>query len=129
MEGVWWPLPLKVNIKKRRYFDSGSFRHMIGNKDLLIDLRPCNLKFVTFGEGVMGVVLGSGIPKASCMPKLENVLLVEGLKANLISISQLRYHNLFVKFIKNKCLVVDSSNTCVIEEERSSYNFYLLTCL
>ena len=84
---------------------------------------------MTFGDGVKGVVLGSGILKVSCMPKLENVLLVERLKANLISISQLCYHNLFVKFIKNKCLVVDNSNTCVVEGERSSNNFYLLTCL
>ena len=61
------------------------------------------------------------------MPKLENDLLVDELKANLISISQLCDHDLFVKFTKNKCSVVDNSNTCVTEGERSSNNYYLLT--
>ena len=62
------------------------------------------------------------------MSKLENVLLVDWLKANLISISQLCDHNLFVKFCKNKCSVVDNSKTCVMKGERSSENCYLLTC-
>ena len=62
------------------------------------------------------------------MTKLENVFLVDGLKANIISISKLCDYNLFVKFTKNKCLVVDSSNTCFMERERSSKNCYLLTC-
>ena len=77
---------------------------MVGNKDLLIDLRPCNLKFVTFGDGFKDVVLGSGLLKVPGMPKLENVLFMDGLEANLISISQLCHHNLFSKCTKNQVL-------------------------
>ena len=61
------------------------------------------------------------------MPKLENVLLVDGLKVNLISISQLCDQNLFVKFTKNKCSGLDSTNSCVREGRRSPDNCYLLT--
>ena len=39
------------------------------------------------------------------MPKLENVLLVNGLKVNLINTSKLYDHILFFKFTKEKCSV------------------------
>ena len=48
-------------------------------------------------------------------------------KVNLISISQLCDHNLFIKFTKNKCSVLDSTNSCVMEGGRSPDNCYLLT--
>ena len=101
---------------------------MKGNKEFFTNLQPCNLKFVTFGDGFKGVVHGSGLLKVLGMPKVENVLLIEGLKSNLISISQLCDHNLFIKLTKNKYSMIDNSNTCVMEGERSSYNCYLLTC-
>ena len=65
-----------------------------------------------------GTTIGNGLLKVPNMPKLENVFLVDGLKANLINVSQLCDHNLFFKFTKNKCSVVDRSNTCVMEGER-----------
>ena len=53
--------------------------------------------------------------------------LFEGLKANLISISQLCVQNLFVRFTKNSCLMVDESEKSIVESVRSSDNCYLLT--
>ena len=44
---------------------------------------------MTFNDGAKGTVIGSGLLKVLDMPKLENVLLVYGLKVNVISISQL----------------------------------------
>ena len=73
-------------------------------------------------------MMGSGLLKVPSMPKLENVLLVNGLKVNLINTSQLYDHNLFFKFTKDKCSVADSTNACVMEGKRSSNNFYFLTC-
>ena len=80
-------------------------------------LKPCNLEFVTFGDGAKGTMIGSGLLKVLGMPKLENVLLVDGLKTNIINISQLCDHKLFVKFTKNKFSVVYNFNKCVIEGE------------
>ena len=85
---------------------------MKGNKEFLTNLQPCNLESMTFGDGDKGTVIGSGLLKVLSMPKLENVLLVNGLKVNLISISQLCDHNFFVQFTKDKCSVIDSTNTC-----------------
>ena len=62
------------------------------------------------------------------IPKLTNVWLVEGLKATLISISQLCDQNLLVRFTKNKCLVVvDESEKSIMKGVRSPDNCYLLT--
>ena len=68
---------LKTKIKEKWYFDSGSSRHMTGNREFFINLQPCNLKFVTFGDGGKGSVLGSSSLKVPGMPRHENVLLVE----------------------------------------------------
>ena len=115
-----------MNAKQKWYFDSGSSKHMTGNKKLLSNLQPCGLESVTFNDGVKGTITGMGLLKVLGIPELENVLLV-GLKVNLISISQLCDQNLFVRFTKNKCLVLDSTNLCVMEGKRSPYNCYLLT--
>ena len=84
---------------------------------------------MTFGDCAKGTVIVSGLLKVPGMPKLENVFLVNGLKVNLINISQLCDQNLFVQFTKDKCSIIDITNTCVMEGKRSSDNFYLFTCL
>ena len=60
------------------------------------------------------------------LPRLKSVLHVEGLKANLINISQLCDQNLLVKFTKNTCKVFNDSKKCVLEEARSFANCYKL---
>ena len=102
---------------------------MTGNKEFLINLQPCSLESVTFGDGGKGTVLGRGSLKVPSIPKLENVLLVDGLKVNLISISQLCNDNLFVRFTKESCLVTNNSTFYVLKQKRSLDNCYLLTFL
>ena len=51
---------------------------MTGNKEFLTNLQPCSLESITFGDCPKGTVLGSGSLKIPSMPKLENVLLVNG---------------------------------------------------
>ena len=67
---------------------------------------------MTFGDGAKGNMISSSLLKVPGMPKLENVLLMNGLKVNFISISQLCDKNLFVKFPKDKCSIIDITNTC-----------------
>ena len=83
---------------------------MTCNKEFIINLQPCTLESVTFDDGGKGTILGSGSLKVPGMPKLENVLLMDGLKVNLISISQLCDDNLFVQFTTESCLVTNNSN-------------------
>ena len=91
---------IKTKVEEKWYFDRVSSRHMTGNREFMINLQPCNLESVTFGDGGKGIVLGSRSLKVLGMPKLENVLLVLGLKVNLISISQLCDDNLLFQITK-----------------------------
>lgn len=69
------------------YIDSGCSRHMTGNKSVLIDLQNSSEESVVFGDGARGKIKGIGKLNIHGMPSLEGVLLVEGLTANMISIS------------------------------------------
>ena len=62
---------------------------MAGIKNLLIDLRPYSTNHVTFGDGTRCKIEGIGRLIRTGSPFLDDVLLVEGLTANLISDSQL----------------------------------------
>ena len=61
---------------------------MTGERSFLEDVQPCDrTHYVTFGYDTSANVLGKGNLCVPSLPKLTNVWLVEGLKANLISIS------------------------------------------
>ena len=64
------------------------------------------------------------IPRSS---KLKNVMLVEGLIINLISVSQLCDEDLLMKFTKEKCIVRNQNHCHIMEGARSLDNYYLLT--
>ena len=80
---------LIINVEEKCYFDNGSSMHVTGNKEFFTNLQLCNLESITFGDGAKSTILGSGSLNIPGVPKLENVLLVNVLKVNLISISQL----------------------------------------
>ncbi|KAA0043626.1 Retrovirus-related Pol polyprotein from transposon TNT 1-94 [Cucumis melo var. makuwa] len=89
------------------YFDNEYSRHMTGNSLLFTDLIECRKKSSDLHSGVKGNVIEKGNIDLPGAPKLKNVRLVEGLSANLISISQLQNQGYSVKFSKEKCEVVD----------------------
>ncbi|KAG9450348.1 hypothetical protein H6P81_010313 [Aristolochia fimbriata] len=111
------------------YFDSGCSRHMTGTAENLTDLHREDGGQVTFGDGAKGAVIGRGKLKVDGLPKLENVLLVNGLQANLISISQLCDHNLHVRFTKEGCVVEDDNRRPVLEGIRTGDNCYKLNMI
>jgi hypothetical protein len=78
---------LRASSREDWYFDSGCSRHMTGVGKFLKDMKSYSSSFVTFGDGAKGEILGIGNLINSDLPKLDNVLLVKGLTANLISIS------------------------------------------
>ena len=59
---------------------------MIGDKKFLKDYKTIDVGHVTFGDGVKCRVLGKGTLDFKGLSRLKNVLHVEGLVANLISI-------------------------------------------
>jgi hypothetical protein len=114
----------KSSVEGSWYFDSGCSRHMTGIAEHLSNYEAFKGGKVNFGGGDQGKIIGKGTLNVLGLPNLHNVLHVEGLKANLISISQLCDDDLFVKFDKSTCEVFDKTNVCVLTGVRSSDNCY-----
>ncbi|KAI3443888.1 hypothetical protein Pfo_000553 [Paulownia fortunei] len=102
---------LKACIDDTWYFDSGCSRHMTGDKKKLKGYQSVNEGHVIFGDGEKGRKLRKGVLNVEGLSKLKNVLHVESLKANLISISQLLF---------------DETDRCVLIGSRSFNNYYML---
>jgi hypothetical protein len=70
--------------------DSGCSRHMTGNKKWFSSLTPLSHKEnVTFGDDKKGKVLGTGVIKVIDCFTLNDVALMDRLRYNLLSVSQL----------------------------------------
>lgn len=82
---------------------------------------------VVFGDGARSNVLGKETLDVPGFPNLKDVMLVEGLKTNLISISQLCDEGMSVKFNKEKCMVIDQQQNKILEGRRSQDNCYMIT--
>ncbi|CAM8929334.1 unnamed protein product [Rhodiola kirilowii] len=109
------------------YLDSGCSAHMIGNPQYLINVKPIRKRqFVTFGDGGKGQVIGCGTLKVSDLPELEDILLVDGLKVNLISISRLCDEGQSVTFTRDSYQVLGRNGDTLMEGSRSSNKSYFL---
>ncbi|KAG7584165.1 GAG-pre-integrase domain [Arabidopsis suecica] len=107
------------------YFDSGCSRHMTGTKDYLQDVKKIKGGKVTFGDGGHGDIQGKGKTSNAELPQLMNVYLVRGLKANLISVSQLCDEGLEVTFTKVDCKAFDEAGDIVLGGKRTGNNCYM----
>jgi hypothetical protein len=71
--------------------------------------------YVTFEDDNKGKVLGTSVIKVNGCFTLNDVALVDRLRCNLLSISQLCGADLSVLFRKTDSLVLDSSGKCVCD--------------
>jgi hypothetical protein len=85
---------------------------MTGNKKWFSNLTPLSHKeYVTFGDDKKGKVLGTGVIKVNDCFTLNDVALVDRLRYNLLSVSQLcDTDDLSVLFRKSDLHVLDSSS-------------------
>ena len=109
------------------YFDSGFSQHMIKNMNILTNLQSSCQDSVIFEDGTKGRIIGTDTLIFPGLTRLKEVLLIEGLKVNPISISDLCNENLFVRFTKDKCIVFYQNHYQIMEGRKSSNNCYLLT--
>jgi hypothetical protein len=90
--------------------DSGCSRHMIGNKKWFSSLTPISHKeYVTFGDDKKGKVLGTDITNVNDCFTLNDVALVDRLRYNPLSVSQLCDADVSVLFHKSDSHVLNSS--------------------
>ncbi|XP_062103341.1 uncharacterized protein LOC133814391 [Humulus lupulus] len=98
-----------------------------GDKDFLVNIRLMQCGEVTFGNGLAGNVMGMRTLNFEGLPRLKNVMLVEGLRANLLSVSQICDQGYTVNFDSNHCYVVNDQDEIILHGFRSNDNCYTLT--
>jgi hypothetical protein len=90
--------------------DSDCSRHKTENKKWFCSLIPLSHKeYLTFGDDKKGKVLGTDVIKVNDCFTLNDVVLVDRLRYNLLSVSQLVDADLSVLFHKLDSHVLDSS--------------------
>lgn len=113
---------------------------MSGERELFTKIEEAQDGYVTFGDGNIVKILGVGTIVAPGIPQLTEKLYVQGLKHNLISISQICNKGYKVQFGKDECVIKDhreynilakgagtSDNCYVIDPNSQQGNTYLLT--
>ncbi|XP_075481190.1 uncharacterized protein LOC142521902 [Primulina tabacum] len=115
----------KKNLEKSTWFlDSGCSRHMTGNKNLLSEVVNFKGPTITFGDNAKGKAIGKGkIIHGKII--IKDVLLVENLCYNLISISQLCDNGYTVEFHRDKCMVKTNAGTIMLTGYRSQNTYRL----
>ena len=106
------------------YLDSGCSRHMTGDRFLFKVFKSKKGGNVTLGDGSKSQIKGKGIISLLGLPDIANVLYVEGLRVNLLSISQICDQDFMVLFSKGKCLVMNESGKKLISGVRTLDNCY-----
>ena len=97
-------IALCVKEKKNIWhIDSGCSKHMTGDPNKFIRLRKYNKGKVTFGDNMPSKIIGKGIPTINNKINAENVLLVEDLKPNILSVSKTCDQGNIYTFDSEKC--------------------------
>jgi len=105
--------------------DSGCSRHMTCDQTKIAKLSLKDEEFVTYGDNNKGKILGIGIISNGSSFNIKNMLILEGLKHNLISISQLCDKGYKVVFEPSHYVIFDVCYRIVLIEKRVN-NIYLL---
>jgi hypothetical protein len=130
-------LVLSAQKKKNPwYIDSGCSKHMTGDRSKFLTLSDNKSGNVTFGNDALGKIKGKGIVNlCNGKRKAQDVLLVEDLKHNLLSVSQVCDRGCEVIFTSKYCRIktVDSgqlvakgitteNNVYILKEEEEECN-------
>jgi hypothetical protein len=91
---------------------------MTGDKTLLKEVQMVKGGRITYGDGSQSKVIGKGIIDIPGLETSQEALYVEGLKVNLLNISQFCDNDLVVQFSKKECNIFDSSGKCLIVGEK-----------
>ena len=105
---------------------SGFSRHMTGNQSKFVNLSKKDGVLVTFGDSKKGKIIGKGNIGNDSGTLIENVLLVDDLKQDLLSISQLCDKYFRVIFDKNNCIIENVSDIKVLFVGNRDNNVYII---
>jgi len=119
-------LQAEVRGNNQWYLDSGFSKHMTGDKSRFLSLSAYHGGSVTFGDNQKGEIVAIGKIGKSQTNSIDNVFLVEGLKHNLLSISQFCDKGNIVSFTNECCIVIDSKTGNKVLEGTRKGNTYLV---
>ena len=108
--------------------DSACSRHMSSDTSKVTSVTPRNGGCVTFGDNNKCKIVGCGTIGIHPNPSIENILLVDGLKHNLLSISQLCDKGYKVIFDKDQYLVKTNEHEKILfvgTRHENVYTIYL----
>ena len=106
--------------------DSSCSRHMTGDKSKLTNFMSKDGGYVTFGDNNKRKIMGEGNIGNQYKTLIKNVLYIDGLKHNLLSISQLCDKGFKIKFNKNLCLINEAMSGEVVHIGKMIGNIYIL---
>src|SRR4051812_45106247 len=116
-----------LDIAERMWFlDSGCSRHMTGDISLFVEFQAKKKGFVTYGDNNRGAILGKGSVGNPSTTTITDVLLVEGLKHNLLSISQLCDKDFKVLFTNSGCTIEHTKKREIMFKGLRVNNIYML---
>jgi hypothetical protein len=110
------------------YVDSGCSKHMTGTLNKILILKKEKKGKVTFGDDVSAKILGKGtVSLGNDRTKVENVLLVENFKPNLLSVSQTCDEGQILIFYSKNCEIrKEDSGKLVATAIRTPSDVYIL---
>jgi len=97
---------------------------MAGEKSNFLSLTASEGWSVAFGNGKSGTIVGIGKIGESLSHFIDNVYLVDGLKHNLLSVSQLCDKDNLVVFSPKCCLVININTRDVVLRGKRHKNVY-----
>nr|GFA09740.1 hypothetical protein [Tanacetum cinerariifolium]GFA09752.1 hypothetical protein [Tanacetum cinerariifolium] len=107
------------------YLDSGSSKHMMGDRSRLLNFVKKFIGTVRFGNDHFGAIMGYGVYVVG-ESVISMVYYVEGLGHNLFLVGQLCDFDLEVAFRKHSCYVRDTDGVDLIKGSRRS-NLYTIS--
>jgi hypothetical protein len=123
-------LALQDKQKKRGWYaDSGCSKHMTSDSDMFLTLRKERYGLVSFRNDDSTKIIGKGIVRiGNKNTKEKNVLLVEDMKHNLLSVSQMCDQGHKVTFDSQKCEIrKEGSGKLIATTTRTLRNIYVLS--
>jgi hypothetical protein len=117
---------ISISTKDKWFLNNGCSRHMTGDKNKFTSLTLKDGRNVKFGDNSKGKIIGIGNIGKTHSLVIEDVLLVDGLKYNLLSISQLCDKGYNVIFKSIMCIIVNEINNKVLFVAFRNENVYTI---
>jgi hypothetical protein len=107
---------LAENKEDKCYINSGCSTHMTGDQNKFTNLKKGKSSSVAFGNDSSVKILGKGVVRlGSENVKAPNVLLVEDLKNNLLSVSKICDQGYNLKFDSQRCEIREEDSGRLVE--------------